>query len=190
MEPVANKQIEFLDEYIKQNLINNRMKLEETYKNGTLSSVTYFLDPSEDLEEVKLKFRSVSIELYKNEVAKGDYRKYDVESFNSDGSLAIRSIEVIDGDMNLIYRKSFNAENNEIIYFEKIYIDTENNVTYEFTYNEDGTFKWLSILDPQAFLDTDDHEFGPNDIGIDKNPYKFSWEGFEYYQFADPIIPK
>ena len=190
MEPVANKQIELLDEYIKQDLINNRIKLEEVYKNGTLLSVTYFLDSEENVVEIKSRFKEIPIELYKNEVIQGNYRKYDVESFNLDGTLVSRSIEVLNDDMNLIYRKSFNIETNDVIYFEKQYIDVENDVTYEFTYNEDGTFKWLSLLDPLAFVDTDVHGFGPNDIGIDKNPYKFSWEGFEYYQFANPIIPE
>jgi hypothetical protein len=55
-------------------------------------------------------------------------------------------------------------------------------LNYLFDYNPDGTCFRINNYQ------TDQEDISSWDIGTDKT--NFTWKGFEYYQFADPLVPE
>jgi hypothetical protein len=194
---ITAQQAEMCSEFIEVYYDNSGLpKKNLTFNNGKLEWVEYFLGNEENPNIVLQQYEGVGrMALYKNAVISGIYRKYDVEYYDSNQILERKSIEVFKGfnvDENLpIYLKTIDPVTDAVIYFEKAFYDNENNLTYIFTYDSDtGNFINLNIEDPAFYVDTDDHDFGSDDIGIGNNPYDFDWEGFEYYQNAEPVIPE
>ena len=93
-----------------------------------------------------------------------------------------KSISVHDG-YNEICHRNYKVESGvaTTLRTEKYYYN-DNGLKYIFDYNADGTcFLITDEQDNQA----DIYEWG---IG-DPDYTDFTWIGFEYYQFADPVIP-
>ncbi|RRJ92886.1 hypothetical protein [Flavobacterium macacae] len=190
-ESITANQASVINEYIKQTLINNKLKFEEVFDKQKLVHINYYLDHSENPNQIRQKYSNFTISFFKNEVISGIYRRYDKETYNLKNELIEKHIEVYnDGSPYPIYYRALDPLTSQLVYFEKSYFDEQNNITYEFIYDDlTGNFEKLTVLDPNNVVDTDHHIILPNEIGVGNNPYNFTWQGFEYYKNAEPIIP-
>lgn len=189
-EEITNNQALQSSEYILEKRYNSSVKVQEHYIDNFLSSVTYFLDNTENQNLILQEYSNIQIKFYKNEIISGVYRKYDVEIFDPSGLITNKYIEVYGESIYPIYYKAIDIQTNDIIHLQKSFYDSENELSYEFEYDElTGDFSKLTILDPNNYVDTDDRTIFPSEVGIGNNPYNFTWMGFEYYQNALPIIP-
>lgn len=189
--PITVNQALAMEEYIKQTIVNDKIKIEETFVEQKLKHINYYLDNNENQNQIRQQYSNHSITFFKNEVINDIYKKYDKETYNLNDEFIEKQIVVFKDDSPIpIYFKSLNPITNELIYFEKVYHDEQNDITYEFNYdNSIGNFIELTVFDPNNIVDTDHHIILPHEIGVGNNPYDFTWSGFEYYQYAEPVIP-
>jgi hypothetical protein len=190
-KPITFNQALMLQEYTKQTLINDKVKIEEVFVGQEISHINYYLDNDENQIQIRQKYINNSITFFKNEVINGIFKKYDKETYSRDNELVEKHLVVLKNDNpHPIYFKSINPVTNDLIYLEKVHYDEQNEITYEFIYdNLTGSFEELTVLDPNNVVDTDHHIIMPDEIGVGNNAYDFSWNGFEYYQNAEPVIP-
>ncbi len=90
----------------------------------------------------------------------------------------------MNSDNNLICYQVFDIDTNQIIATrtEKMYYDQYGEEKYLFDYNVDGScFRINDSQEPQG-------DIHAAKIG-DTSYTTFTWEGFEYYQFAEPTVP-
>lgn len=174
------------DIYSKEFIIENKLKKIEHYSNGDLTYLEYFLGINETVSQTRLTYPNLEITFYKNEYEERGYRKYDVEDYNLDGTISVKRVEILDSKNDIIYSKILDLDTNDIIAISKSSYDEEGNYLYEFEYNLDGTLNQVDIMIPDDYHPTG--TFYPQDIGV--NPeVNFTWDGYEYYQNAEPEIP-
>lgn len=84
----------------------------------------------------------------------------------------------------MICRHLFDPVSNALVHTSTIkkYYDMSGKLIYEFEYLEDGACFYVNAMNPY------DDSFLASDIGADPD-LDFIWQGFEYYQFSDPLIP-
>lgn len=82
-ESITANQASVINEYIKQTLINNKLKFEEVFDKQKLVHINYYLDHSENPNQIRQKYSNFTISFFKNEVISGIYRKYDKEIYIS-----------------------------------------------------------------------------------------------------------
>lgn len=170
----------------------DNFKIVKFIDNNIVSGIEYFLSENETYEYAFEKFSQFeTISFYKKEKSSGKYSQYEVLTVNKQSTITGKRIQVLSNNLLPIYDKAINIENGSTIYFAKHYYDEERNIQFEFEYNDtDDTLKKISVYDPGLFVDTDDHTILPAQVGIGKNPFGFDWKDFEYYRFAEPILPE
>jgi hypothetical protein len=190
LEPINREQAIQSNEFIQQKTENGKVKIEETYKNGILSYVNYYLNNNENENEIRQLYPNIGLTFYKNEIVNGIYKKYNVEAVDLNGIVESKYVEVYGDSPYPIYFEAIDINTNERLSMFKAYYDIEKKIDYEFSYdNTTGNFKELTVLDPYNYVDTSNHIILPSQVGIGYNDYDFVWTGFEYYQFATPILP-
>lgn len=164
-------------------------KIVEFIENDKVVAVEYYLENTEAIEDYNYNFSNYEyITFYINKEQSGKFSKYDVLTLNNKKEIIMKRTQVY-GDLILpIYDHAIDLDTNEINYLSKVIYNLENNIDFEFAYDlKTGKLENITVLDPTNFFDTDDRTIYPNEVG--KNIYNFSWEGFEYYQNANPILP-
>ena len=188
-ESTSKIECENAKEYYVQFWENELLRIEENYKDNVIVSISYYLDAGEQMTAF-LNLKDVKIiTVYKNPVYRFHYKQYDVETY-IDCELKNKRLQVLTKNYLCVYDKSFDILNGKVNYFEKSCYIEEFNFTYEFQYDEKGSFKRLTIYDPENIIDTDEHEIYPETIGVGKNDYNFEWKDFEYFQSKEPILPE
>ena len=188
-QPISEKESGDIGFFVKQFWEEDILRIEEIYENDSLTHINYYLDVDQNPNTYLNLAQAPNLSIFTNPIFKYHYKKYDVHVFIN-GELKNKRLQVFTKDYRHIYDKSYDVFTGEVNYFEKnLYIE-EPNLTYEFQYNDDGVFKKLTIYDPENIVDTDDHTIYPHTVGIGKNPYDFAWEGFEYFESAEPVIPE
>jgi len=151
----------------------------ERYENNELVNTSYFVSSIEAINDILLIEPNSSF----------DYR-YIQNNFNIKESLAYQSnflvdrfVSVYDNDGKVICFRKYDIQNEvtTINTTEKYYY-IYGKLKYTFDYKSDGSC--FIIIDEQDFQ-SDIYAWG---IG-DTDYTDFTWPGFEYYEFAEPLIP-
>ena len=179
IEITENQINQGLDYYTKIFLENGVPFIEETYKEGVLVNVSKYV--SSELE--------ISNELQNNPNSTFDYiyfqSGYKVHEIRVyiQGLIEQKVVSVYNINDKIICYRKYKIDNGNFIgqRTEKSYYDSSGKLLYNFDYNEDGScFLISNEQEPQA--DIYAWSIGDPDV-------TFSWQGFEYYQFEDPLVP-
>ncbi|MBP6458964.1 MAG: hypothetical protein KA264_02605 [Crocinitomicaceae bacterium] len=165
----------FVREIYSENGIKKHQKI---YDNGKLSNISFYAYSSNEIDVLVKNKKSVSvIFIYFNGV-------YEIKEYLDyfKNKLIEKRISVSDKLDNLICFRIYKLDNSILIPIrtDKSYFVNEVQ-KYSFEYNEDGTI--FMIYDEEF-----DEKIYPSDIGVNPNE-TFTWESFEYYKCAEPLIP-
>lgn len=151
----------------------------ENYKNGEFRGNTYYVI---SLEEITARLNvesTVSFQYTYN------HKKYSIEEYlhYDSGILTSKIISVRDSHNNTICFAKYEMEDGllKLGMIEKHYYE-DGEFKYDFDYDSDGSC--FLIYDVQNFQ---------SDIfvwSIGEPHVRFTWEGFEYYRYKEPIIPE
>lgn len=178
---ISEEQANLMKSYSRETYEDSVLKFTEEIEGNNVRCVHYYLSPNEKMDDVLLAF-DVDIVIYVRQ-KHGEYTI--VESFQyKDSILMSRTQSILNKNLDNICFAHMDVLSNEIIQnsIVKYYYEPQGELKYLFDYNPDDTC--FMITDQQGFADDImSWEIGQPDC-------KFSWEGFEYYQFANPIIPE
>lgn len=153
--------------------------IEETYKDGELVNTSKFVSSENEISDELLNNPNATFDyiFYEN-----GYKVHEIRSYIG-GIIDSKTITVYNSDNKIICYRDYEIENGNFVSHrtEKSYYDTNGELLYNFDYNDDGTC-FLISNEQEAQADIYGWSVGDPDV-------EFSWSGFEYYQFADPIIP-
>lgn len=162
----------------------------ETYEDNKLIFLELFTNDDTKINEILNEYpSSTTFTIHLIKEIKKSY--LSCESYEYNIISEIKSGNRIETYKNDIIYPIYSCllDNNNKRVPTKYYYDLKNNVEYEFDYDENGKFKKLTVLDPTFHYDTDDYSVYPEQIGVGKNYFDFSFENFEYYKEENPIIP-
>jgi hypothetical protein len=111
------------------------------------------------------------------------FKIHEIRSYQNN-VLIDKVIKVYDLNDKIICYRDYEIEDGNILSYvtEKKYYDENENLLYSFDYNEDGTC-FLISNEQEDQADIYAWSVGEPDVS-------FTWDGFEYYQNAEPLIPE
>jgi len=172
---VKESELNDLQYFSKTYLVDEKIVKQEIYKDGKFSRNTYHVSSLDEIWVLLETEPSVSFNYLHTE---NGYNIKEYLNYN-EGKMSLKTTSVMDGDNIICYAKyKFQNEDPKLVDFEKIY-HANNEEKYLFEY-----------IDGACFLihDMDDGNIWASSIG--KPGVSFTWEGLEYYQFEQPIIPE
>lgn len=175
---ITSQQIKSVSSYSKIFTEYNIPVKKERYENNKLVDTLYYITSQQQLSTILSTNPTVS---FNYKYLQNGFKILELLSYENNVLIG-KSISVYDGD-NEICHRNYKLENKvaTTLRTEKYYYDG-NGLKYTFDYNADGT----------CFLITDEQDYQADIYawGIGDTDYTdFTWTGFEYYQFADPVIP-
>ncbi|RRJ92887.1 hypothetical protein [Flavobacterium macacae] len=178
---VKNKKLPYGENYHSELFfINEKIIFEKRYQDDQLYQTLYYAYSQYEITDILKNEINATIvyEYFENSFKITEYKNHkdgietdkNVSVENSNGEcICFTKYKLVDGQLSQISTET-----------DKNYYET-GELKYVFEYNEDGScFMIHNYQDPQGDI------FGW-DIG--KPDIKFTWEGFEYYKNAEPIIP-
>jgi len=176
---VSMAQMQGLNSFTKQYIIDKILFKEEIYKENQLIGTLFYVSSQLQIQNI--------LQTDPNARFKYKYEQSGYVVLNhlvyKNNVLSEKIISVNDESNNTICYQKNNLPGITPNYLttEKYYYDETGEVKYKFEYRADGNC--LMIYDEQI----DQADVFPNTIG---NPdQSFSWIGFEYYEFAEPLVP-
>lgn len=168
LQPISESESAMATEFIKQTLVNDKVKIEEVFVEQKPEHINYYLDHNEGQNLIRQQYAGYPVSFYKNETVKGQYKKYDKETYNTGNDLTEKHVEVYtDGSPYPVYYKALDLLTGRLLYCEKSYYDEQNKITYEFIYdNVTGNFQELTVFDPDNVVDTDHHTILPGILTV------------------------
>ena len=159
--------------------INDLLITQKVIQKGQFKNLSFFVFSIEQLTEMLQKSNTISFiyRHFQNTYQINEYLDYEnchlsgkmISVYNSVGEhIFFRKYLFVDGKPNSHFTEKYYYENDE--------------VKYTFIYNKDGTC--FVVNDEQQHYE-DIYGF---EIGTSKT--SFTWKGFEYYEFEDPIVPE
>lgn len=172
--------------YVQLVKLNGARSRAYYFKDGQLKSMDYFLSESKAIDNIRNEFAHIEIAMYDVMLKQNNYVQYLCKTWSADRILRSTTIRVFNGVDQIIYGCVLEPETEKSIFINKWAYNSKGETMYEFYYNPDGTFKYCWIFDKD--VSNHDGEFYPEDIG-DSSQVAFTWDGYEYYQTAEPKIP-
>jgi hypothetical protein len=166
--------------YYKLYKVDDVVKKEEKYKNNILLSTTYVIVTVSDVpsilqENPDANFR---LEYIQNNYKIKEFMRYENSILNHKSTSVVDPLnskticfQLTDTDLNIPVVSS-----TEKHYYE------DDELIYSFEYLENG--------DCLIIHDVEDPQFSIHASNIGNPGTSFTWAGFEYYQFASPVVPE
>lgn len=181
VEIIIKKEIsESLPEfYFETYFENGKAMCKKQYENGVLSNVSFYAYSNDEVESiVKDKKGNVFIAfVYHHSI----YKITENIAFR-ENSIVSKTITIQDQNENLICFKKFELENSELVCTVTDKSFYENGTEkFAFIYNTDGSCFMIERVG------TYQEDIFAWDIGTANTD--FTWDGFEYYRNAEPLIP-
>ncbi|MCR5862698.1 hypothetical protein LRS05_11320 [Flavobacterium sp. J372] len=176
---ISSAQLSSLNRYVRQVYTDQHLDKEEFFVNGELSSTLYYVDSLSKTNKILEVDPNAS---FKYKYFQDDFTVYFHLNYKFE-ILVGKTVYVRDINDNTICYLNYNLPANTPIYesTEKYYYDAEGELKYRFHYASSGIC--VMIYDEQQ----DQADIFPQTIG---QPGRFfTWQGFEYYQFAYPLVP-
>lgn len=168
-----------LENYSKVFYKDGELTMEETYSNGILVNTSKYVSSKIEIANELLINPNATFDYIYYESA---YRLHEIRSYQK-GILIDKVVKVYDLNNKIICYRDYEIEEGDIISYstEKKYYDENENLLYSFDYNDDGScFLIVNELEDQA----DIYAWSVGEHGVN-----FTWQGFEYYKNAEPLIP-
>ncbi|GGI27581.1 hypothetical protein [Pedobacter mendelii] len=178
---IFENQVNKLGDYLLKHYDDEILTKIETYSKGVLVVTSYNLISHDNVQSILDSDPHASFQI---ESQQGDYKLFECLSYK-DKILVDKQIYVEIIPINeTICRHYFDLPSNAIKHTStiKIYYDLNGKELYEFEYNADGTCFHINNLQEYQ------SDFYAHNIGVDPD-LEFTWQGFEYYQFSEPLIP-
>jgi hypothetical protein len=168
-----------LSYYSKVFYENGKPTIEETYNYGELVNTSkYVSNEMEIVNELAMNPNSTFDYIYYD----NGFKLHEIRSYQNN-ILIDKVLKVYDSSNKMICYRDYEIEDGNILSYvtEKKYYDENENLLYSFDYNENGS----------CFLISNEQE-GQADVyawSVGEPGVSFIWQGFDYYQNADPVIP-
>ncbi|MFC6269262.1 hypothetical protein [Frigoriflavimonas asaccharolytica] len=177
---ITNNQTTSLKEYLKEFYIDGILKKSERIENSKVEFTYYYLDDSENINNLLPLYLNKKVSFYN--ISFVNNLKLEVIYSYENGILVGRCKSVIDSGNKIVCYQGLDISGLPINTETRKYFYENNEPKYTFEYDENGDC--FIIYDDT----TDQQDIFAWDIG-DPNLTSFSWQGFEYYEHAEPIIP-
>lgn len=153
----------------------------ETYSKGTLVGTSHNLQSSDSIPSILESNPNASFQV---ETQNGNYSLAECLLYQNKVLVGKQIFLTRSSDDNMICRHLFDPLSNAIVHNRTIkkYYNVNGDELYEFEYKADGSCFYINNLQPYG-----DNVYAA-DIGVDPD-LDFTWQGFEYYQFSEPLIP-
>ncbi len=154
----------------------------EFYSEGVFITTSYIVKSEQEIDAILLNISDTTFEL---STTLGQYEIVEFRNYTQ-GVIVEKAVRISRGDINkaICFKKMELVQNIlEAIYTEKYYYDQNGDKKYSFEYYSDGG-ACFKIYDEQ-----DDSEIFAWDIGVNPD-LTFTWQGLEYYQNAEPLLPE
>ncbi|WP_036692814.1 hypothetical protein [Pedobacter glucosidilyticus] len=177
-QEVTFEQTRQMESYNKIFLENNVPVSKERYELNKLVNKSYNVTSTEEIDNILLREPNSSFDFVRYQSI---YKVHEIRSYKN-GMLTDKSATVWNEQNNLIGYAKFDVQTNNIIpgKTEKSFYENGEE-RYFFEYDQYGNC--LMIYD-EPYGDV----IYPNRIGVDPDE-PFTWQGKEYYQHAEPLIP-
>ena len=178
---ISEKQVNKLGDYLLKHYDDEILTKTERYSKGVLVVTSYNLISNDNIQSILDLDPDASFQI---ESQQGDYKLFECLLYK-DKIIVDKQIYVEIIPINkTICRHYFDLPSNTIEHTNtiKIYYDVNGEQLYEFEYKADGTCLYINNLQEYQ------SDFYAQDIGVDPD-LEFTWQGFEYYQFSEPLIP-
>jgi len=178
---ISTKQAIQLGKYLLKVYENDILVRIESYSKDVLLGTSYNLSSKNEVSSILSLDSNASFQI---KTQQGNYVSYECLTYQNnhliDKQIFLEHITL----KEIICRHFYNAETDTIIHSNTIkrYYDQNGIEIYSFDYNEDGTCFFINK--PQEYQT----DFYAKNIGVDPD-LDFTWLGFEYYQFSEPLIP-
>ena len=154
----------------------------ETYTKGQKHHTSYYINSDTAIQQILSTEPTASFVIESNV---GKYRTSDNRSYR-DGVLTNWRMYAEDTNIKeFICVQVIDPLTRSVIHnrTEKSYFDVDGTEIYAFSYNVDGTC--LFVEKTQEYQT----DFYAKNIGRDLD-ITFTWQGFEYYEHSEPLVPK
>jgi hypothetical protein len=178
-DEISSEQKNTLERYQIAYFADEKLEKAELYENGELISTRYIVYDFNEISFILKKDRNASFNLLYTD---NGYRISEGLSFKNQ-LLTIKQVYVLDKHEHVICFRDYtlDEEGKPIgVHTEKFFYE-EGEHRYVFEYNQDGT---CLVIHDEKYLEN----IWGSCIG-DASTTDFTWKGFEYYQFSDPLIP-
>lgn len=168
-----------LEHYSKVFYEDGVLTMEETYSNGVLVNTSKYVSSEVEIVNELLINPNATFDYIYYE---SGYRLHEIRSYQQ-GFLIDKVTKVYDLNSKIICYRDYEIKEGNIISYstEKKYYDENANLLYSFDYSDDGScFLIANELEDQA----DIYAWSVGEHGVN-----FTWQGFEYYKNAEPLIP-
>lgn len=177
---ITQKQIDLGLEYFSKIYYENGVpKIEETYKNGQLINTSKYVSTEQEIINELILNPNASFDYI---FVENGYKIHEIRTYGNN-ILTGKGVTVFNSENKIICSRNYTVENGIITHqrTEKSYYDSNGELLYNFDYNADGTcFLISNEQDPQG----DIYAWNIGDADV-----PFTWQGFEYYQNEEPLIP-
>ena len=175
---ITSEQAQQLEQYIVQVFNDGVHVKNEIYSKEGLKNILYIINSSSQIDDILQEDSNPSFEIsYQQSV-------YTVvENLAYQNSILIGKTVIVFKDDNEICISKFNVlQDTPLFNSTEKFSNVDDEVKYIFTYDFNGNCVMIyDNLQDQA-------DIFPNTIGVDPDQ-TFTWVGFKYYQFAEPLIP-
>jgi len=175
-DKVDESQKDILEYFYKVYLVDEKPIKKEIYKYGNFIGNIYYVLSLEEIE-TRLKTEpsaSINYSYNKNRYLVTEIRGYDNNSLTS----CMTSVKNDNNESICFAKQEMHEGKLRLVVLEKHYYEN-NKLKYDFDYDQDGScFLIYNMQDFQA------------DIWPNSSEENFNWNGLEYYQFEQPIIPE
>lgn len=179
---ISESEASILASFVKIFLVNDKEKIMEYYESNQLDQSCYILDPNEGIDMIIDQYLTKKVTFTRKEII-NNYTKTEDINYNN-GILESKKIFVDDPNGNFIAFQIIDIVTNLPILgsTEKYYYDSSGEEKYIFDYDHETG---------DCFMIYDLQELGGCILAshIGKPDTEFTWNGFEYYQHANPIVP-
>lgn len=178
---IQKEEIDSLPGYLIETYSENDIIIhEKTYKNGLLKNISFYAYSEEEITSIVIKNNgnvSIVYQYHQNSYTISETLTY------CDHTLILKMATVKDCDNNIICFKKYEPKNDVLTctITDKSYYQDGINI-YDFEYNPDGSC--FIITSVQTYQE----DIFAWDIGTDNTD--FTWNGLEYYQNAEPLVPE
>ncbi|WP_293785803.1 hypothetical protein [uncultured Pedobacter sp.] len=178
---ISENQVNKSGDYLLKFYNEDKLIKIQQYLKGVLEGTSYNLNSNDDIQSILTLDPNCSFQI---ESQQGNYKLYECISYENK-VMVDRQVFVEPRLLNkTICRHVYNIATNTVkhVHTIKIYYDVNGKDLYEFEYNDQGECVYVNNLQEYQA------NFYAANIGIDPD-LDFTWQGFEYYQFSEPLIP-
>lgn len=181
---ITKEQAQLSGEYQKFILVNNTLKIRESYSSNRLKKSYYYMDNNENLNSLIAQYSSHEQEAsFIEKVSEQNGFKVFAGNTYLKGVLTDKTKWVQNIQGYTIMMQWIDINTNLVRLTEKRHRDANDDAIYIFEYNDNGVLTWVHD-------EREDHGGSYEASTLNDPEVNFDWTGLSYFQAAAPIIPQ